>query len=330
MKDLLLKTIFLCLLIFLLGTSLTHAQLIDSRATLYVTPRHPQPFSDVTLHISSSVIDVQNSLIIWEVEGKEEARGVGKDEFKLTVGEMGTSTHIRASIATQLGDVIVKEITLRPSSVDLLWQAADSYVPPFYRGRSLPSDEGRIRVVAIPQIKVKGEIKSPRAFIYSWSRDFKEISAASGFSKNTLEFKHTSLEEAENISVEVASLDGGITGSGIAPISPTTPKILFYEDDPLEGVRYERALNAISGGFRMDRDVVEIVAAPYFFSPADPQSTTLRYEWKINEEEISPGERNNRLVLRRGETGGIVTLSLLIESIPKLFQTDRASLNIRL
>ena len=35
----------------------------------------------------------------------------------------------------------------------LLWQANDSYVPPFYKGKALPGADTKIKIVAMPEIR---------------------------------------------------------------------------------------------------------------------------------------------------------------------------------
>jgi len=45
---------------------------------------------------------------------------------------------------------IDKEIVIEPAQLDILWESTDSYVPPFYEGKALPSIESTIKVVALP------------------------------------------------------------------------------------------------------------------------------------------------------------------------------------
>ncbi len=124
----------------------------------------------------------------------------------------------------------------------------------------------------------------------------------------------------------MSSVDNTSTAEGETTVSLYPPKILFYEDHPLEGVRYRHALTDV---FRVEKESATIVAEPYFFSIINPQDTDIRYEWSLNNEGISTPENKNELFLRTGaDQSGIATLSLSIKSMSKIFQETAINLNI--
>ncbi len=63
----------------------------------------------------------------------------------------------------------------------LLWQADDSYVPPFYKGKAMPSAESSIKVVALPEIRNGSTIVSVQNMTYSWQKDYNKDVNDSGY-----------------------------------------------------------------------------------------------------------------------------------------------------
>lgn len=111
-----------------------------------------------------------------------------------------------------------------PSSrVDVLWESPDSYTPPFYKGKGLPSDESTIRVTAI------SESFNPKTTTYTWTHNGKILSNASGINKTSFIFTHNIFNNTEDIGVSLHA--GGEIGDAadIASITPGTPSLVVYE-----------------------------------------------------------------------------------------------------
>ena len=123
----------------------------------------------------------------------------------------------------------------------------------------------------------------------------------------------------------ISSIKDNYTAKKIINIPMVSPEIVFYEKNPLRGINYEKALTS---DFSMQGKESTIVAEPYFFSPANPISEELRYEWSLNNESILPPLIKNNLVVRVAEAGGQAKLSLSIESLPRLFQSADKSIFI--
>jgi len=124
-----------------------YAQFDTSEGALSISPnpQYPLPNSTVQLTAESPLLDLANSDIEWTVNGA--AAGSGQS-IKLTVGAPGSATNVSVSVSGQSGDDSA-QLTLIPTSIDLLWEA-DSYTPPFYRGRAVPTSGSTIRLFAVP------------------------------------------------------------------------------------------------------------------------------------------------------------------------------------
>src|SRR3990167_10337236 len=73
---------------------------------------------------------------------------------------------------------------LQAEEVDLLWQG-NSYVPPFYEGRTLWSSQSRITFLAIPH---GAGIGNPANLTYKWTKNGTVLGNINGVGKNTLSF----------------------------------------------------------------------------------------------------------------------------------------------
>ena len=130
-----------------------HAQLQNVDVALTTNPEYPSANSNVTISLSTYSIDLGKAKISWLLDGNLSLEGVGKKTFSFTTGDTGSSSTIQVKIETADGNSVDKQLTITPANVDMLWEAYDSYVPPFYKGKKLGTGEGTYKVVALPSIK---------------------------------------------------------------------------------------------------------------------------------------------------------------------------------
>jgi hypothetical protein len=116
-----------------------------------MVPENPAPNEGVAISLNSYASNLDAVMITWRVDGKISLSGIGKKTFLLTAPAAGKTTNVSVLIALPDGD-ITKDIAVRPAEMVLLWQADDSYVPPFYKGKAMPSAQSEIKVVAMPEI----------------------------------------------------------------------------------------------------------------------------------------------------------------------------------
>jgi hypothetical protein len=94
-------------------------------------------------------------MIQWQSGSNIVLSGYGKTSYSFKASGPNTITIIDVVIGIPGSiDNIKKRIAITPSEVELMWEGVDSYTPPFYRGKSFPSAEGLIKVVAIPNTSV--------------------------------------------------------------------------------------------------------------------------------------------------------------------------------
>lgn len=287
----------------------------ESDISVTTWPEIPEPYKEVQITLSSYATDLTKARFEWLVGGEVVLSGFGKNVYSFTAPGPNTTTNINIAItpANSLTK-LTKNITLRPSEIEVVWEAVDGYTPPFYKGKSLVSQEGTIKVVAIP---VSSTIKRGGGDVsYRWKRDDDTVQEASGYNKTSYTFTNNAYTETEHISLAASSVDGSYVAGKNIEIPIYNPKVLFYKKSPTEGVLYNKALvnNSLFA-----EDEITIVAEPYFLAIKDSWSN-FKYRWGVNGNDINTPDKKNEITLRPVSRGGYADISISFEHINKLFQ----------
>lgn len=278
-----------------------------------IMPKFPEPFQQVDIEAISYSVALDTRTITWYVNNQEYQKGVGKKSITLRMGGPGSSTIVKTVIDIGTGDPIVKTMELKPNVIDLLWEAIDSYVPAFYRGKALPAAEGAIRVTAIPS-----GASSLNGMVFTWLRKGEVSQSDSGFGRNSLSMRNSILEASSNIGVRVLSPDGRYQAEKSIIIPRGDPFIRFGVYKPGFMPKYALTngiLPAPTGNF-------ELKAEPFFISSRNGYSG-VNYQWKISGEDYTNSDkRGNTLYLSPpGEDATIpfdVSLSHLTYTLQEL------------
>lgn len=289
-------------------------------------PENPAPNENVSVTLNSYANDLDSVLITWFANGKNTLSGIGKKSFLVNAPNAGSEITVIAKISLPDG-VIEKKIIIRSAVMVLLWQADDSYVPPFYKGKALPSLDSEIKVIALPEIRKNGILIDPKSMIYSWKLNYNNDQENSGYGKNSFVYNSDYLEDTNNVSVTASTLDQKYSANGNMNIGATNPKILFYKNDANLGTIWELAL---SNGHKIQSDEI-IEAAPYFVSPKDIRVPTFVWNWSINNNLVSIlGPRKN-LISLKAQTGvsGTSKIKLEISNQDKIFENATKEINVK-
>ncbi len=307
-------------LIYVFFASHANAQIQTGDIVLDVNPRYPKANENVTASISTYSTDLNTAQITWILNGAVMLDGIGKKNFSFKVGNSDFQTNLEVKIQTIKGSILDKKITLTPSNIDLLWEAHDTYVPPFYKGKALSVGEGEVKVVAFPITK------SLVGFNYQWIKDDKNKLSSSGYEKNSYVYQNIFLENENIIEVTVSDMLGNGIGTRKIKITPSIPKIIFYQKDPILGTKWE---NSINSDFMVSSNGDTIVAEPYFFSKKDLGSTDYEFNWFLNgQQTLIPGQRNILSVKPEGNASGTTIVKIIINNTKTLFQSMSKSINV--
>ena len=327
LKVMTLQTFGLVLGVFLVFSSNLNAQLgaASEDFVVKILPQFPAPFSEVRAEANSFTFDINRAQIQWILNGKILAQGIGAKEATFTARGLGALDTLRVVVSPQEGSALEKSFEIRPSAVDLLIET-NSFVPEWYKGASLLTPGGELKVVAIPHFVSQGARLKPETLNYAWKVGGRVRGDLSGRGRQTISIKTNPIQNGRiPVSVTVSSPQETIQSEASLAVETHTPTILFYERSPLEGVRFFSALSqkVIPAG-----ENIEVEAVPFFMSTASMKD--VKFSWKFNNQKVEadPDEPHRFIVTSSEGTKGNATLELVVNGIKNVFEEARSSVTI--
>ncbi|MBY0110905.1 hypothetical protein K2Y00_02790 [Patescibacteria group bacterium] len=259
--------------------------------TVTLNPQYPRPFDTVTITPRSNLIDLAAARVVVSVNGEIIEDGSGSRSVQTRVGAAGTRSVIRVTATEASGQVYAKEMVVTPADVALIIDAA-STAHPFYEGARLVAPEGRVRVIAIPDLRTSaGATIPPQSLVYTWKNGDRVLLEHSGIGRSVLDATAPVRHRDAKITVTVSTQDKAVSASAVTTVSPVDPFVRVYTSSPLLGPSFE---NALSQSVTMEGDEDTFRAVPYFFR------TTPEMAWSVNG---VAGEKDDTLTVRITEPG---------------------------
>jgi hypothetical protein len=326
------------LIIFLafFGASVTHAvtnpandtlqsinDMLIGKLDISVSPQYPGPEQTVTLVATNYSTDLSRATISWYIGGRLMKSGTGEKEMTFTTGKLGPSASIRAVASTVEKNTISGTIIVRPSAITLNWEA-DTFTPPFYKGKALPAPGGKVKVVALPHVYAANGEVGPSRLLYKWEVDGNVQTDASGYGKNVFTFRQRDVPSISRVTVTAQTLDGKAVGRSSISIDPVYPHMTLYEDHPLYGIRLDHAMRDKEALYNQE---IRLIAVPYYSSPAN-----FTYQWSVNGKEVSRGgnEASALSLSRKPEQTGDAVVSVKMNGSERIFQEAARSVTFQL
>jgi hypothetical protein len=299
-----------------IGGYAAHAQLTSTDPlTLDLNPSYPGPYQTVTVTPQSSSIDLSGSSITFKVNGKVVQQGTGRESASISVGGPGSATNVTVT-AVNNGIPYSSSITIRPADVALILEPV-STTHPFYEGGALVGDQGNMRIIAMPDLRTSGGVQIPPSNLeYVWKSGDQILESSSGIGKSVLTASAPVQYRDTVVSVTVSTADQSTVGQASVLISPTTPIIRMYENDPLLGPRYETAL---PGAVTLTDSEATYRAVPYFFT------TVPTLTWNLNG---APSQTGKDITVRPAGGGKGTALLGVSASTGSLGQSASANLSV--
>jgi len=317
MKQILFFSLFLILTLFPFTSTFSQTETADSLLlTIALIPENPQPQQRVVARVTTLDGNINRANLSWTLNGQPLEAGIGKTQVAFITPPAGSTAVLTVS-GNLDGLTGSASYTVIPGQVDLFWEAVDSYTPPFYKGKAIPSAMATIRVAAVPSSL------APRTISYQWERNDEVLQSASGAGKNSIIIKNTELIVTENIKVSIDSSQ--FQGENRIQITPRSPSIVLYPKS--EGyIDYSKGSNET---FSLTSGGVTLRIEPYFFSMGSSVlGEWLRFAYKFNNESYIPEGRVNEIEISSPESGGTSALSIEIESIREALQNAQRKITI--
>ena len=224
--------------------------------------------------------------------------------------------------------VFRKEFRFVPSEVDLLWEAVDSYTPPFYKGKALPLAQAEVRVTAIPETQLISPSDAPN-LVYHWENNYQVVSNVSDFGRQSYTFETDPLSPSEKVSVTANDRRENSFAKNTLDLlfDQFNPKILFYEIDNNGRLLTQRALNTFSF---VGADTIKLAFQPLFMSSQKPNFVDLYIDWNINGESTAPQDfaKQNELYITAGGESGSANIGVTTEGIERVIQKSSESIDL--
>lgn len=268
---------------------------LDTLISTRLSPKVPGANEDVTISINSYTMDIDGSNIIWYVNKDAFKNGVGLRTVTIHTGDFGERSVVDIVIMTPTGRKINKQIVVAPAEVDVLWEA-QTYTPPFYKGKALPTYKSLVKVTAIPRFN--SLTSDPSQYYYNWTY-LRTLGVGKGLGKSSalvpMGFANTPIP----VNVEVSLPTTDWVGSKLTTITATNPKLMFYEQAPLLGTQFNSGLPQKING---EGNQFIVRAVPYFFSTDDYDNGNLMYTWTVSSAQRVPGTDPTTLTLKKSGT----------------------------
>jgi hypothetical protein len=249
--------------------------------SISVSPEYPTPYENATLTFLSSSVDLTGATLTVLANGKQLYKGTVQPVVVPLAGA-GSVISITATVAVS-GSVYEERVSIQPQDVVLIAEPIAS-VPPLYPGKPSIPVEGSVRIVAVANFKNgAGAALNPSALSYAWTIDDTRIANASGVGKQVIVAASPLEYRSRSVSVIVRNADGSLVGGASLPLAPSQPLMRVYENDPLLGIRFERAL---LGTYRLSNSEASLYAAP-FSLPISNGSPVIN--WFLNGEPAQSG-----------------------------------------
>lgn len=302
-----LRLVFTVFAITLLLPAIVSAQSIGIDAptgapfTVSVNPQYPMPYSKASLSFLSASLNLTNATMAVLVSGKEIYKGSVRP-VAVTLGREGSITNVEVKISSG-GLEYRQTLSIQPEDVTLVAEPISS-IPPLYPGKSLVPLEGSVRVVAMANLRnASGKALDPNTLAYAWTVDGVRIANSSGIGKDTIMVVSPMQYRARDVSVSVISPDGSLASGASLTLLPVEPSIRIYENDPLLGIRYDRAL---SNHYAITDAESALYAAPFSLSTTNGAPLI---KWSLNGNIVQTG---NSITLRpSGKGQGDAALSIV-------------------
>lgn len=285
----------------------------DPRTIVHIVadPQNPSPGDTVHLSLTGgSFLDLADSTVTWSVNGRSVAKGTGITTFDMVMGALGTESDVSVSVVAPDGTESDDSIAIIPTHIDLLMDS-DSYTPPFYRGRALPSTGTQLHLQARVYFKhTDGALIPSSSIIYTWSRNGEVIGSVSGVGHSSVTIPAPMLYGTDTISVKAISMDNTLSGTASIKIASVDPVLTLYENHPLFGIIYHQAMSANT--FIPDSEMT-FAAIPYFAQAQSANDAHLQYAWQVNSAPVAGNDSHvSEITINADNFKGPATINLSI------------------
>lgn len=324
------------LITFLTGNNFSSAQSLPLSASgknivveMTSSPTNPTAGDKVNLELSSYTANIDSLKIQWLVDGSIKQEGVGMKTFSITAKSNGQNTNVKAIVSANDGSSGTTEINILPAEVDLIVEN-QSFTPPFYKGGTYFTNQGAVKIIAMPNILGTNSKKiDSKNLVFKWTKDDTVIGSSSGTGKDSVIINGSVPITDIRVGVNIYDLSGNELANRSMILTAKDPQILFYENSPIYGILFNRA---VTNYYLGTREQIKITAEPFYYTFLNGnRDSDAQYSWTVNQNSVTPTGNENEILLKQDNNGvsGIASISLTIDNLSKIFQYGDSSFNVQ-
>lgn len=256
---------------------------IVEQVSVTMLPSVPKPGDIVSVRVDSYSTDLNKAYVVWTRNGTIIAEGTGVVSISFVAPAAGQIATIEMSAAKAGGGTVSKKITVAPADLDIIYEA-ETYTPPFFQGRAEFTNSSRVRLVAVPRfIDPDTGLEIPAAdLVYTWRVDGSVDQSISGYGRYTADVFGELVSRGLEVEVEVESITSPLRARASLLVLDQQPDVAVYEDHPLYGVLFERAVDS-KEAYPVSASEISLLAVPYsmdIYGLSDPRA---KWSWLTGE-----------------------------------------------
>lgn len=282
---------------------------LEEQVSYSLLPSRPNEGDTVEIQAKMFGTPVKNAIFSWYIDGKLYRSEQGLNMISVYVGK---NTKINLTILTVTGTTISKEWVFAPKKVLLIWEA-NTYTPPFYKGKALYSAESALTFHGI-NLDTKNPLTARNAN-YVWKIDGVVQGSNSGVGRNTFAYQSDILQYEplfELLYTNITNYNEGKSGQKSGAISTRSElrvqtlqsDIFTYEKTPLLGVLFNKKIETI---FPVTKPEVTLVSFPTYYSVVS--ALIPDYTWLLNDSVIKSGSNVLTFKKTKDDTQSRLTIS---------------------
>lgn len=314
-----LSTFTFCFLIF---TFVANAQGMPSSVQgidLRLSTENPIPGQQITVTAESYSVDLNSANIIWTLNSSLYQKGTGITSIQVQAPALGKKLNVEITASVTDGRELKASVNIGSGNIDIIVEN-DGYVPPFFLGKISLSYQNVYRIIAIPHIAdSSGKEYNPRTLVYQWTKDSKVVQDQGGYGKQVFSWQDDIIPRQRVINVRATTRDGSAQAEKVITVQAKSPYISFYNNDPLYGPMYNKAIgDRINLGKSRE---LSVLAVPYGFNKPSDGVGDLSFTWLVNSIEQMALSASQSIVLRAPQdTAGSSNIQLQIRNNNEILQ----------
>jgi hypothetical protein len=308
---------------FSLVTQPIHAQidvqgLVSPQLLLEVEPEFPRPGEEVTITINDYRGGTYGSNVTWLYDGEVVEAAKNRRSVVITAGALNRPTQIEAVLSKPAGGTETLSATILPVYLDIVIEA-QTRVPDFYLGRSLPSVGSIVNATALVN-----DGQNRNDLVYTWRLNRQVLEGGPIRGRDQVSFS-TPMGENAILSVQATEPNGTVLARRAIFIPSVQPTISFHEVSALFGVKHI----PITNNLILVGNTATIQAEPYNLDTRVYNNPDVA-QWKINNS-TNQTQGGNPYQVTFQQTGlqGSANLSFQVRDTTQVLQGASSNIQIR-